>query len=479
MLLTLSACDSKPKEKDSGSAAPKETTSASKKEEKDEVVATAESLPEEAVRAVVDRWLSAQNAGKFEDYEKVFAERFEGTKRVGSRTHSYDRKSWLEDRKNMFKKDFTVKVDDLQIASSGTSAVVQFKQTWTSATFQDEGPKRLIVVKGKDGLEIAKEEMLNSTLVGASGSQFSLSPRHFSFVWNDQLILRELHDLKGVTGHPAPTSGNTTSRPMEPKALEKDEQSYIGEEFFLYGKEGKLCKAKVKGLKVHVELQPHFGQEQYWSGFNGEPAVSPMQRALELWELSAMGGRFVAAEFDLPKGCTGATWARASSLPEAAVWKSRVPTDEERKKILAEVRKQEPYRLEQKAYHGDSGETTPWEETKGGTTRIMVFEGPAGAQYADVSMFHANGGCGADYEGLFWAMVRKKGEGYVSVNAAPEAHVDSAWPRLDKVIVSDSGFDLDGDGVPEFVGGYDLIKKDGDTFRAVFNISPAYFDCPC
>lgn len=458
---------------------PGQGTPSKEKSEKPEVAERLDALPEKDIRAVVDKWLAAQNSGNFEDYKKLFAERFEGLKRVGSRQESFDRETWLADRAKMFERDFTVTVDDVQIAASGAAAVVQFVQTWTSATFQDKGPKRLIVARGKDGLQIAKEEMLQSNLAGQNSSKYKPDVRQFAFVWDDLLIVDELKSLTGVTGHPAPTSNNTTSRPVVARLLPERERSLLEEEFVLYGTNGKLCTTRAKGFRVHVEVQPHFGQEQHWSGFEGAPKVSAQQRALQLWELSEMGGRFLALELEMPPACGGALWARSAKLPPPTLWKSRKPTEEEEKKILQAARSQSSYREEQAAYEGQTGRKVPWEETKGGSSRILVFEGPAGAQYADVSMFHEGGGCGANYAGIFWAMVRKKGNAYVNVNAGPGQHVDSSWPRMDKTMRSDAAFDLDGDGIPEFYGGYDLIKSENGTFRAVYNQSPSNFDCPC
>ena len=42
-----------------------------------------------------------------------------------------------------------------------------------------------------------------------------------------------------------------------------------------------------------------------------------------------------------------------------------------------------------------------------------------------------------------------------------------------------AAFDLDGDGVPEFSSQHDLVRRTGGMFRAVYNVSPGYFDCPC
>ena len=59
------------------------------------------------------------------------------------------------------------------------------------------------------------------------------------------------------------------------------------------------------------------------------------------------------------------------------------------------------------------------------------------------------------------------------------AHVASYWPRFLIPIEMLAAFDLDGDGVPEFSSQHDLVRRTGGMFRAVYNVSPGYFDCPC
>src|SRR5262249_27020631 len=54
------------------------------------------------VRALVDAWLAAQNRGDFAAYEKLYAQKFTGVRRSGTRTVSLDRAGWMRDRKRMF-----------------------------------------------------------------------------------------------------------------------------------------------------------------------------------------------------------------------------------------------------------------------------------------------------------------------------------------------------------------------------------------
>lgn len=65
-------------------------------------VADDASLTRPAIERLLHHWLAAQNNGSFDDYTKLYGERFTGLKRMGSRISRMNRQSWLHDRKQMF-----------------------------------------------------------------------------------------------------------------------------------------------------------------------------------------------------------------------------------------------------------------------------------------------------------------------------------------------------------------------------------------
>ena len=119
---------------------------------------------EAAARALLDRWLAAQNQGRFEDYAALYAPGFTGVKRVGKTVTSMDRAAWLKDRKAMFKARLDVAARDLVItpavAGAATGAVLTFTQTWSSGSYGDVGPKRLVLDPTQTS--IVREELLTS-----------------------------------------------------------------------------------------------------------------------------------------------------------------------------------------------------------------------------------------------------------------------------------------------------------------------------
>jgi hypothetical protein len=106
--------------------------------------------------------VAAQNADDFARYERLYAERFEGVKRAGSRTYRYDRAHWLADRRRMFDHPQHIVIGEPEIELYGDEAKVTFRQEWTSAAFGDRGRKQLVVVLVGEEIKIHSEEMLTS-----------------------------------------------------------------------------------------------------------------------------------------------------------------------------------------------------------------------------------------------------------------------------------------------------------------------------
>jgi ketosteroid isomerase-like protein len=124
--------------------------------------AHADKLDEAAVRALVARWLAAQNKGDFAAYRALYAVSFHGVRRSGGRTAIFDYDGWLHDRERMFKKPMKVAATDLQVTPMDRLAQVTFVQEFSSGTYADRGRKRLDVAVIGGALTIAREELLES-----------------------------------------------------------------------------------------------------------------------------------------------------------------------------------------------------------------------------------------------------------------------------------------------------------------------------
>jgi len=453
--------------------------------------ATVHPSPEELVksrerearaRALLDDWVRAQNAGDFAAYEALYAERFTGIKRVGPRMQRFDRPGWLDDRKALFQRPFSVGIDDVRVTTTQASAIVLFTQSWSSAAFRDVGTKQLVLAAERGALRIASEEMKNSDTGGATRDAGAPKPQEFSFVAlapDPLLILSTSVPGGAVQGPPRYVSDRQSRRSLVSSALSADWQALLGTKFTLYKDGGAACDASVVGFEALASLQVHFGTESYWRGEQGNPVVSPEARALDLWEHSEQAGRFLVARLDAPGDCQGARWARASSLPPPSLWSSRPPSNEERAAILRAVRATKLYRELQAEFEAALHESTPWDDS-GNPPLLTLFEDGRGQTFASLTARSGvDDACDSPFDVDVLFLLQRRGSSFSVVSAPPSAHVDSAWPRFLEPLRAEVAFDLEGDGRPEFVGWMDFLRESAGAYRSVLNRSPGYFSCPC
>jgi ketosteroid isomerase-like protein len=435
------------------------------------------------VEALVDEWLRAQNAGDFPAYEAVYAQRFTGVKRVGVRSQRFDREGWMQDRKALFARPFSVRLEGRQVSALGTSAIVEFQQTWSSASFRDVGRKQLVLALEGSAFRIASEEMKESSTDAAPDTSGAPNPREFAFVAlapGPLLILSADVDQNAVAGQLKYVTDELARRPVATSALPKATRDMLGTKFILYGDGASVCEGTVGGFEVLVSLHPHFGTLGAWHGQNGRPVASPEERALELWAYSAHGaGRFLVAHLDSSSTCEGARWARSAELPKPALWSSRAPTTAERVAVLEAARATPLHRQLQKDFEQAFKKATPWDDS-GAPARLVLFEDGLGQSFAGLTASSgADDSCASPFDADAFFLLQKRGASWAVVSAPPELHVTSRWPRDLEPLRADQAFDLEGDGRPEFIGWMDFIRESAGAYRSVLNRSPAYFDCPC
>lgn len=443
-------------------------------------------LPEAEIADLMERWLRAQNEGDFDAYEKLYATRFTGIKRVGSRTSRFDRKGWIKDRRGMFRRKMEVRAADTRIAAGPQTAVVTFTQTWSSGSFQDEGPKQLVVVRegreGREGkaLRIAREEMLRSTLGVPEGEAPELAPGSFFFVITGEdgtpyvVLSEEAEDEWAPRGEISMRNpGNwpvLVTRPADPAALPPALAAWQGKPMVLHEAAGETCHGTVDELLVMSGFWPHFGMRQEWE------EASAAQMAADAW--SAETSRFLVGRV---KGACqkreSSWWAHA---PDAAP-RVALPVEDEAlaAAALARFRKLASYRAIQKQFMEETGQRTPWETYLDDKPLVTMFREPASGRRFVAVTASAGVGCG-DFYGELWALFEAR-DG-TSLVLLTDEHEPG-------VVVTPMGmFDADGDGKLEVVGqevgwghhGPDtLMRQVGTVYRETGYISLAYMDCPC
>ena len=435
-------------------------------------------IPDADVQRLVQAWLEAQNTGRFEAYQALYAPRFTGVRRSGARTVQLDRQGWLADRARMFRKAMKVEAKDLQISASATSARVLMQQAWSSASYKDVGPKQLIVVRTADGLRIAREEMLQSRLVGGLATR-AAAAEALALADDESVLLSGAPDDAWARGAPRGDGATWAERDVREAALPKALGAWKGKKVRLYGPAGPLCEATIASLVLRAEVVPHFGTVQEWNGQGDGPKRSPAQIAAEVWSMAAGDGHALFGR--LSARCPGAVWARAADLPAPAITPVEEPSGSLREAALSAFRRLRAYRDLQAAY-GESSEAPAgkrrarWEDADGAKPHVYAL-GATGGGLVLVSA-QAGAGCGR-FEGSLVGLWEVRG--------------DASSPKLsplslpaDEALIVRAAVDLDGDGKPEIVVGphgmyseRGILRWNGKAYTLDVLHQIPFHDCPC
>jgi hypothetical protein len=120
--------------------------------------------PPEALR-LVEQWLAAQNQGRFDDYQALYAKTFAGVRRSGARSTELDREGWLADRRGMFARPMTVRLAFAVASYAGDRVEVRGTQTYASGSYRDRGLKVFQLMREDGQWKIGREELLSSEIV--------------------------------------------------------------------------------------------------------------------------------------------------------------------------------------------------------------------------------------------------------------------------------------------------------------------------
>lgn len=426
----------------------------------------------ESATALVHEWKRAQNSGVFEDYEKLYATRMSGLKRVGTRETSFDRNGWLADRKQMFARPFTVEVSGLKVSLAGGVAVVRFEQTWSNPRFRDVGPKQLVIVAEDGQPRISREEMLESNQAGEKVGGV-LPPGAVGLVRGAGVELRYLlarkPELNWMSSSPEMTPGGAVVREVAAQLVPEKERALVGKRFELFDESGRKCEAVAAKLEVLIDVEPHFGVVAQWNGAEGTPPVPPARRALELWEMSSRRGQFLTLRLELSPeqaksaACAKPVWGRVVRA-DATEWKIADAVGEEKKRLAAVALRQADYR----ALFQGSGET-PSEKN---VHIVRTFSHSDGRKYAIANLWAPGSLCGQPMPMPYWVVLRVRG---TSAHIVSDGEVGSrSGPPLGAVSVP-------GLSEPVFVERsfiYRYAESDGN-FRTFLNQETESLDCGC
>ncbi|RLB49642.1 MAG: hypothetical protein DRJ42_20580 [Deltaproteobacteria bacterium] len=431
-------------------------------------------LPEGRVRGLLDAWLAAQNAGDFDAYSALYGDRFEGVKRSGERTYHYAREPWLDDRRRMFARPMQVSAEDVRIARVAKGAVISFEQHWSAATYQDVGPKNLIVVEERGELRIGREEMRASQILGR-GEAGAPALAEFLLV----VDVGGPHVLLGVDVDEASGRGPLTlvqkqglaaaTRAVHVPALDEPVRAMLGAEVELFGTGGAVCRVTVGEAKIVHRVNPHFSTVQTWNGLFDESPRDDEQIAIDVWELGAAGA-FLAAEIS-GDDCAGALWGRLAGAEEPPAVFAPYPADPgQTRAALSAFRGLPGYALVTTDFRGyGRAYRGPWDAHGGARAAVYRWREATTGRTLMTVRARAGAGC-ADFSAAQWGLFEE---------------VDgSLSPRTDETAPGDyearSIIDLDGDGLVEVIIADGLLRPSADGgYRQVIDVTPPYFDCDC
>ena len=282
---------------------------------KTEPAPRAPAIAEAEVRALIARWHEAQNAGDFAAYEALYAERFQGIKRVGASTHRFDRERWMRDRQRMFAAPMKVEIADLVISVANQVAIAGFTQHWSSARFSDRGPKQLIVVREGDLLRISSEQMMASAVEHGASADVALADfmqvvhtRHHYVVLSAQVA----DDwARGEAQFDSGKHRESSARKAAiAQSIPQAARDVLGTKVAAYDARGIACRAKVGTPFVWRRVVRHFGVDDEES----EAQLSEAAKADSIWS-EARERSLLVAELTDPEGdCTrGALGTRRRS----------------------------------------------------------------------------------------------------------------------------------------------------------------------
>jgi len=426
--------------------------------------------------SVMQKWLAAQNTGNFKAYEQLYADRFTGIRRSGTRVVPMNRAKWLADREKMFRRPMKVTASGLAIVPGNENAVITFTQTWESNTYKDKGPKQIIVIRDPSGqLRISQEAMLES-LISFHDPEMKTDSIPFTHLLSGFVLLPEEPQKEWTNAAPTliPRDGLVASAvaDVKPSGLPEHAKHWKGHTVRLYAGNGPVCTGTVTNLKILSAMVPHFGQSQRWIGSDGVEIDSAKKMPDEAIakEIFEGGGRYLVGEVKATEGdCSKAEWARSASL-SSANGLSEVSNGKIKEFLLSQFRLMPQYRASAKA-GGFTGDT-PWDDPE--RTEIHVFKSANGTYFSVGS--EAGNFCSSDAAAAFTAIGKLEGT---------EAKPTIKWLGTFDALYSIKGaIDIAEDKSPWLLYGtfpstQGILRVQNGTYKPLYDVAVPYHDCPC
>ena len=439
-----------------------EAPSASKPQEEKKPRSTI--ATEEELKSFLQSWIVSQNSGNFENYSKLYASKFSGTKRVKDRVSYFDHDGWLKDRQKLFSKSFSVLAQEPQFFPE--TGLIIFNQVWSNDNFRDEGKKELILVKEEGQLKLSVERMLESKapkshpLDVSAGAFLHKTHHHWALQLDDAV------DINWISGTPELIQDFSIERSLSEKALPASVLEYKDKNYEAFDAQGRRCAGKAIAFKSVTTIEPHFGTVQSWD--TEFPNASPnmrKQKALAIWETAMARGASpsspdataLTVEIDFSGECEQPIWGRVVQETAPAlvlVLRDTSPVDQAHESAIKAtvathptLSKNSAYRSSDPSFYG-----------------LEAFKSSLGKEFRSLNVSFGEG-C----EGAF---------GPTSIVGTMNGN-NIRWqgglvtgPILQLV-------DLNGDGIFELITEREIYQEIDGEYISVSSKAYGYYDCPC
>ncbi len=415
-------------------------------------------MNEADVREILTQWQTSQNESDFDVYSSLFAEKFEGLKRVGPSVGQFDQAAWLREQGERFRNKSGVKIDEPSISMSGMTAVVRFTEQPTRKDSPSEVSKVLVLEKSAAGTKIVREEGVQ---IASTGPAEAFDANRWApvllgefLVLSDSVDETWLTDTKRLVGE-GPMIGTVAVAEtwVDVAKLPLALRSLKGRTFTLAGSQD--CRATVQGFRVLSHVTPHFSSVENWKA-RKTTKESQGEMAGEIVEMASTTGRVLVAKLD--KRCPQAIWGQAVKDTN-----DRVFTVEAGQSIsddvLDVVRKTKAWNQVEKdaAEYGVSDWFDP------STTTYTVFSN--GKQQFGVLALKVGTGCGEFY--AEYSAIIELGE-----NPRVVHDIEQGVFFTPKSVMGISGDII-------FISDERAGKLDSEGFKFVISWAAPYLDCAC
>lgn len=443
--------------------------------------------PEEA-RNTLDVWVKVQNEGNFEAYQKLYASKFTGTKRVGTKKTDFAREGWLRDRQQMFAKPFTVGVSDVEVYVESGLGILRFTQTWKSETFEDRGRKELYLMREAGVVKVTREAMLDSSSDSSAMRQSKLglgkpvSPAELVLAGRaaPTLLLQQTVNLDWAAEHPVYVSEELAERAVMVGALPQPLQERLTHSYEVFDQSGARCLAKPTGYKIFAHVVPHFGTVNLWNDFGAEMEGRKAQplpnatRALGLWGLGQQSperGLRLGMEFAVTGDCGAPQWGRELRAGAPEPWRLKEATKAELDLLNAVLPQHPALRALDKQLAGEFvNHGSRWLQTKKLERARTLTSHDGRTLY--VAQVNGEGGCGYTTPETVHLIWRKHDQ---AVRPVEQALFTDVTYHEDVI----GAVDLDGTGEAALLTNVGIYVWGKGGYERLVDDAPLYLDCPC